>query len=273
MNDKMQSSGSILFLPHGGGPLPLLGDPGHQAMVDFLQSAPKQLIKPSAILLVSAHWEQAIASLTAAAHPQLIYDYYGFADEAYQITYPAPGDPPLTNTISELLQQHSIEHLLDSKRGFDHGLFVPLKIMYPDADIPCVQLSLLKSLDPQDHINLGRALRSLKQHNILIIGSGFSFHNLPAFFRNKGSDKSDREDAQNDAFHDWLNQSCVDATLSEAEREALLINWESAPYARYCHPREEHLLPLHVCYGAALQPARCVFDERVLGKRCSAYMW
>jgi len=269
MNENTQSPGSILFIPHGGGPLPLLGDPGHQTMVDFLQSVPGQLIKPSAIVVISAHWEQAIAGLTASAHPQLIYDYYGFADEAYQITYPAPGNPGLASKISELLQQHAIKHKLDVNRGFDHGLFVPLKIMYPQANIPCLQLSLMEDLDPQDHVDLGRALRCLKQDNILIIGSGFSFHNLPAFFSNE----SRSEDPQNDAFHDWLNQTCVDGDLSEPEREAQLINWAKAPHARYCHPREEHLLPLHVCYGAAMRPARCVFDEQVLGKRSTAYMW
>lgn len=249
--------------------MPLLEDQQHRSLNDFLRKIRASLIKPSAILLISAHWETRIASLTSGSNPQLIYDYNGFPEQTYQIEYPVPGEPQLAQTVHTLLEQHGIESTLDSKRGFDHGMFVPLKIIFPEASIPCVQLSLLKTMDPQSHINMGRALQTLKLQNVLIIGSGFSFHNLPAFFASKG----ENHDPKNDAFHDWLTCACVGNTQSDEEKEENLINWHHAPHARYCHPREEHLLPLHVCIGAATTPGYCVFDDKVLGKRSTAYLW
>ena len=152
-----QQGGRILFIPHGGGPLPLLGDPGHAALVKFLQQAGQNMPRPDAIVVISAHWEQPVATLTSHPAPSIIYDYGGFPEESYAIEYPAPGEPALAQQIAELLQQHHIAHQLDARRGFDHGLFVPLKLMYPAADIPCLQLSLLASLDAAAHIELGRA--------------------------------------------------------------------------------------------------------------------
>jgi aromatic ring-opening dioxygenase catalytic subunit (LigB family) len=157
---------------------------------------------------------------------------------------------------------------IDSRRGFDHGVFIPLKLMYPQADIPSLQLSLLRGLDPAAHIALGKALRELMGENILVVGSGFSFHNLGAFFRPGSSGP----DPANEAFQDWLIEVCA-GPLSQSEREQRLIEWEKAPAARYCHPREEHLLPLHVCQGMAGRPARVVFDGRILGKRGVAFLW
>lgn len=172
----------VLFIPHGAGPLPLLGDASHQGMVDFLEGITPSLGKPSAILVISAHWEAEKATITGGETPPLIYDYDGFPDEAYQIDYPVPGSPKLAEKIYGLLQQNGIDASLDGQRGFDHGVFVPLKIMYPEAAIPCVQLSLIKHLKAESHVNLGKALSALRSENILIIGSGFSFHNLRAFF-------------------------------------------------------------------------------------------
>jgi len=140
--------------------------------------------------------------------------------------------------------------------------------MYPQADIPSLQLSLLHGLNPAAHIALGKALRALMHKNTLVIGSGFSFHNLRAFtWQENGT-----PDPANEAFQDWLVEGCT-APISQGEREKRLIDWEKAPFARYCHPREEHSLPLHVCLGMADKPSKLVFDDQILGKRSVAFLW
>jgi len=265
----IEQTGSVLFIPHGAGPLPLLGDKSHQAMIDFLKRVTSSLAKPSAIVIISAHWEEDDVAITSGENPPLIYDYGGFPDEAYEIQYPTPGNPVLANKIHHLLRESDIEARLDDKRGFDHGLFVPLKIMFPSADIPCVQISLVRTLDPEVHINIGKALAELRKENILIIGSGFSFHNLKAFF----SRSADEPDTKNEAFESWLIDTCTNDDISDIDRETRLINWSDAPFARYCHPREEHLLPLHVCYGISGSVATLVFDGNVADKKASAFMW
>lgn len=263
-----QNQNQIVYFSHGGGPLPILGDPGHQAMVDFMIQLPTLLRRPDFILVISAHWEERAATLLGAQRPPMFYDYYGFPPQAYEINYPAPGSPDYAARISELLENERIPTRIDPQRGFDHGLFIPLKLMYPQADIPCIQLSLLRGLDPEAHLALGKALSGLQDENILVIGSGFSFHNMRAFsWQNIGA-----PDPANDAFQDWLIETCTGA-LSQPEREQRLMEWEKAPSARYCHPREEHLLPLHVCQGMASRPARLIFDDKILGKRGVAFLW
>jgi 4,5-DOPA dioxygenase extradiol len=249
--------------------MPLLGDPGHKNMVAFLKRITPELGKPSAILVISAHWEEAQPTITSAASPSLVYDYYGFPEESYQIKYPAPGDPALAKKIHELLRGNGIDSRMDDRRGFDHGLFVPLKIMYPDARIPSVQLSLVAGLDPEAHIRLGSVLSELRDLDVLIVGSGFSFHNLREFF----SSGQGQPDEKNEAFQQWLIDTCANKGISREERESRLIAWENAPSARYCHPREEHLIPLHVCCGMAGSPADVVFDGEVLGKRALGLLW
>ncbi len=266
MKDKMSP---ILFIPHGGGPLPLLGDPGHQEMISFLKEITSTLAEPSAILVVSAHWEEAEVTITSSDTPALIYDYYGFPDEAYKIDYPAPGNPALAHRIKDLLQRSGINAHLDSQRGFDHGVFIPLKIMYPEAHIPCVQMSLVNSLDPETHIQIGHALSALRKENVLILGSGFSFHNLKAF----ASQHTGTPDSGNEAFERWLIDTCTNTSLSSDERTKRLIHWGDAPSARYCHPREEHLLPLHVCYGVTSALATLVFEGAIIGKKASGFLW
>jgi aromatic ring-opening dioxygenase catalytic subunit (LigB family) len=228
-----QNKAQIVYFSHGGGPLPILGDAGHRAMVVFMRQLPSKLKRPGAILVISAHWEEGVATLLGAQAPGMFYDYYGFPDEAYEITYPASGNPDLADRIAELLKRNHIATHIDLERGFDHGLFIPLKLMYPEADIPALQLSLLQGLDSSAHVSLGIALRGLLHEDILVIGSGFSFHNMRAF--------------------SW--------------------DWQKAPSARYCHPREEHLLPLHVCQGMANREAKVIFDDYILGKRGIAFMW
>jgi len=268
VQNSTESKTQIVYFSHGGGPLPILGDAGHKAMVDFMTRLPSQLNKPDFILVISAHYEETTATLLGAQKPPMFYDYYGFPDQAYEITYPAPGSPEYANRIAGLLKQNNIAAQIDPQRGFDHGLFIPLKLMYPQADIPCLQLSLLRGLDPGAHIALGKALRGFQNGNILVIGSGFSFHNLRAFsWQDIGA-----PDQANEAFQNWLIEGCTGA-MPQPEREQRLIEWEKAPSARYCHPREEHLLPLHVCLGLADKPAKLIFDDQILGKRSVAFLW
>jgi 4,5-DOPA dioxygenase extradiol len=261
---KMQ----VVYFSHGGGPLPILGDPGHKTMIDFMTRLPQQLKRPDLILVVSAHWEERAATLLGAKNPPMFYDYYGFPEESYEIQYPAPGKPDDAKRIAKLLTRNKIASAIDPERGFDHGLFIPLKLMYPAADIPCLQLSLLRGLDPGVHIALGKALRDLQQENILVIGSGFSFHNMNGFLW----DGVPRKNPANDAFQDWLIETCT-GQFSQSEREQRLVEWEKAPNARYCHPREEHLLPVHVCQGLADKQGEVIFDDYILGIRSVGFLW
>lgn len=267
MPDATPQQARIVYLSHGGGPLPLLGDAAHAAMIAFMQRLPAQLPRPDAILVISAHWEEDVVTLQDGATPELLYDYYGFPPESYQIRYPAPGAPALAARVAAALQAQGVHYRTNSTRGFDHGVFVPLKLMYPQADIPVMQMSLLHSLDAEQHLALGRTLQALRHENLLVVGSGFSFHNLRAY--TWGAEHT--PDALNNAFQDWLIQTCQDTDT--ARREAALVAWVEAPGARYCHPRSEHLLPLHVCAGMAQTPARVIFDDAVLGKRCVAFAW
>jgi aromatic ring-opening dioxygenase catalytic subunit (LigB family) len=267
-NVSQTRKGNIIYFSHGGGPLPILGDPSHDKMIAFMKQLPEKINKPDAVIVVSAHWEEALPTIIGNEKPELFYDYYGFPQEAYDLKYPAPGNPKLAQKAEELLKQQGITAKIDNERGFDHGLFIPLKMMYPKADIPMTQISLIRGLNPKSHILLGKALSSLAEENILIIGSGFSFHNMSAFTW----DNSNTPDSQNNAFQDWLMDVCA-GEYSFAEREKMLLEWKTAPNARYCHPREEHLLPLHVCLGIAGKSADVIFDDYILGKRAIALRW
>lgn len=265
----LKNKHNALFISHGGGPMPLLGDESHEEMVACLKKIAANLQKPSAIILASAHWEEKIPTITASQHPNLIYDYHGFPAEAYTIQYPCQGSPSLASSIQEVFTQAGIESKLDAERGFDHGLFVPLKIMFPEADIPCIQVSLVNHLNPNVHINLGKALRSLDLDGLLVIGSGFSFHNMRAFF----STETDETKMMNEAFERCLIETCASQSMSESTREQRLIDWKNAPAAQNCHPREEHLMPLHVCYGLAQTACSAYFELHILNKKTSMYLW
>jgi aromatic ring-opening dioxygenase catalytic subunit (LigB family) len=262
----------VLFLPHGGGPMPLMGDPAHKRLIDFLQTLGARYPRPDAIVIISGHWETAVPSMTADPHPKLLFDYYGFPPETYRYQYPAPGKPELAQQISELVKDGGFDSMLVSERGFDHGMFVPMTLLYPEADIPCVQLSLLKGLNPAEHIRLGECLAPLRAQNIMIIGSGMSFHNLQAVF----AGEQPQYRAASDQFDSWLVSTLGDSGLPRAEQEKALANWQAAPYARFCHPREEHLLPLHVCFGAAkdsAKPAAVLFNEVLMGHKVAGFGW
>jgi 4,5-DOPA dioxygenase extradiol len=260
----------VLYLPHGGGPMPLLDDPAHGELIAFLKGLAGQFARPDAIVLVSAHWEERVPSVYADAAPGMLFDYYGFPPETYRFTYPAPGNPALATRIATLLQEQGLNCKHTEGRGFDHGTFVPMLLVYPDGDIPMVQLSLLEGLDAGAHLRLGKALQQLRRENVAIIGSGMSFHNLRAIF---AGPRPDLQQASS-AFADWLLQTMTDASVTAQERLQALSQWQDAPYATFCHPRAEHLLPLHVCAGAAGGlAATSLFDAPLMGHRVNGFGW
>ncbi len=260
----------IYYLPHGGGPMPLLDDPAHAGLIRFLKALNGKIAKPEAIVLISAHWEEAQPSVYAGDHHSMLFDYYGFPAPTYAYRYPAPGAPALARRIRDLLQAAKLPCALESTRGFDHGTFVPMMLINPEADIPCLQLSLLKGLDAVAHLQLGLALQALRKENVVIIGSGMSFHNLQAVFAGQQPELR----AASDQFHQWLLATVGSAELSAEARLAALANWQQAPYARFCHPRAEHLLPLHVCAAiAGGAPAQVVFDEELMNHKVAGFCW
>ena len=263
----------IIYLPHGAGPLPLLGSAGNgnERLVPFLENLSTTIHQPAAILIISAHWEATQASLTSANQPKMIYDYSGFPQEAYDLQYPVSGHPTLAQEIHALIKKTGIAVELEQNRGLDHGVYVPLKLIYPKAHIPCIQLSLINGLDPAEHIALGKALADLRNKNVLIIGSGMSFHNLSVFFR---PEKDSYQ--KSSTFDQWLTDTCTNDSISALEKEQRLISWSKAPCAQYCHPREEHLLPLHVCFGAASKDtpnAKVIFNDEFMGVKITGLIW
>lgn len=248
------------FLSHGGGPWPwmkdMVGD-SYDQLEAALRDMPRQLgVTPKAVLVVTAHWEGSEFLLSSAARPPMIYDYGGFPPHTYTIQYPAPGAPALAERARALLAGAGFGASLDAQRGLDHGTFSAMYPIYPQADVPIVQLSLRRDLDPLAHIEAGRALAPLRGEGVLIVGSGLSYHNLRAFNASGA--------AASQQFDRWLRETMA---LTPPERSARLVEWERAPAARAAHPREEHLLPLMVALGAAEQEAAalCYHEERFMG--------
>jgi aromatic ring-opening dioxygenase catalytic subunit (LigB family) len=261
----------VLFVPHGGGPMPLLGESNHRELTAFMQAVSADLPRPKAILVITAHWEEDVATISSGPVPGMLYDYYGFPPESYQFNYPAAGNPELAQAIAELLAEQGIASRLDPKRDFDHGTFVPLMLMYPQADIPVVQLSLMNSFNPAAHIALGKALAPLREQGVLILGSGMSFHNMQAFFSANPTTQG-----RSERFDAWLTETLVSESLTTEAQGARMVDWNHAPEARFCHPREEHLLPLHVCFGAgsvASPSAEKVFGGFLFNTKISAFLW
>ncbi|WP_221793610.1 DODA-type extradiol aromatic ring-opening family dioxygenase [Oceanobacter mangrovi] len=247
-----------IFIPHGGGPWPFVdlngrfGEEEMRHLREFLEQYPGTLPqRPKAILVITSHWEAPVVTLGTSANPPMYYDYYNFPEASYHIQWPAPGCPSLAPRVAELLHQAGFATDSDDQRGYDHGTFVPLKVMFPKADIPVLQMSLIRDLDPARHIELGKALEPLRDEGVLIIGSGMSFHNLRKLRQPEAA-------AISQPFDDWLQEIMV---LSPACREKKLLDWVCGPNARIAHPREEHLLPLMVITGAAgTDPGRVVFN-------------
>ena len=257
----------VVYAPHGGGPWPFveLGF-GTKEELEALRSYLVSLASlttepPRALLVVSAHWEEAVPTLMTSAAPPMLYDYFGFPPAAYEVTWPAPGAPWLAPRVEELLHHAGFATARDASRGFDHGTFVPLKVAFPEARVPVLQLSLVAGLRARDHIALGRALAPLRDEGVLVVGSGMSFHNMRAFFERGG-------EAHAEAFDAWLRDAVAQP---RAEREALLEAWTQAPHARFVHPREEHLIPLMVVTGAAGDDRAAIpYNGTFVGLRLSA---
>jgi len=261
-----------IYLPHGGGPWPWMAPAfgltatEKGALTTYLEHLPATLPRrPRAMVVVSAHWEEPLATVTSNPRPPLLYDYGGFPPETYQLTWPAPGDPQLAARVRALLEAAGFPTAADPDRGFDHGTFVPLKLTFPDADIPTIQLSLLEGLDPQRHLALGRALSPLRDDDILLVGSGMSYHNMRDLV---GRAPLEARAAKSAPFDDWLGRvAAADAPARDAE----LARWAEAPGARAAHPREEHLLPLMVIAGAAGDDrGRVAFNDTYGGFHVSA---
>jgi aromatic ring-opening dioxygenase catalytic subunit (LigB family) len=233
--------------------MPVLGS--QPDVADFLKEYPLSIPKPSCVLVVSAHWltEGSIKVTASQKHP-LLFDYGGFPAESYAFKYDAPGSPDVASIICDSLTSAGIPCEKDYSRGWDHGVFVPLMLMYPDASIPVVEMSLNRNLDPKMHIEIGKALAPLRNQGILIVGSGASFHNFAYFFaRDASKQKSGIQHSH--IFQDFLVSTLVSPGKTAEEREELLIKWaSSSPAAREAHPpgQEEHLIPLHVLFGAGM---------------------
>jgi aromatic ring-opening dioxygenase catalytic subunit (LigB family) len=222
-----------------------------------LRDLPAQLpVKPHAVLVISGHWEETEFAVMASPSPSMLYDYSGFLDYLYHIRYDAPGAPQLARHVHSLIQAAGLPTHLDAQRGFDHGTYSLLAVAYPEAAVPVMQVSLQTGYDPAAHLQLGRALAPLRDEGILIIGSGMSYHNFHP--RNPRQDS-----AQFDA---WLRQTL--ANSAPQQRSQRLLEWAHAPAARAAHPREDHLVPLHVAVGAAeAEPAQIVYrQEDYLGR-------
>lgn len=263
-----------VYIPHGGGPCFFMDwDPPHEwdRMATYLRNLPRDIgIKPSAILLISAHWEEQEITVQSTPAPGLLFDYYGFPPHTYELTYPAPGAPELAARTGALLKAGGVDAGEDNTRDFDHGVFIPLKLAYPEADIPIVQLSLRGDLDPAAHLAAGKALAPLRDEGVLMIGSGMSFHNMQVLMSARA--RGGRPMPEMAAFDNWLRDA---ATHPDPERRhRLLAEWEKAPGARFAHPREEHLLPLHVVAGAAgADPGRETLQDIAMGAPVSAYQF
>lgn len=257
-----------IFLPHGGGPWPWVPSMRtmHGAMASYFSGLISGLpTRPTAVLMVSAHWEENAPTVQVSPAPPMLYDYSGFPKETYAVQWPAPGAPDLAGEVESLLAAGGFNARRDGKRGFDHGAFVPMALANPKADMPTLQLSLLGSLDPAQHLAMGRALLPLREQGVLIIGSGMGYHNLPELMRAMRSGKTIEASK---FFDEWLVETL---SADPSSRESGLADWARAPMARASHPREEHLLPLHVCAGAAGEdPVSFPYREVVVGAHLSA---
>ncbi|QEM68526.1 dioxygenase [Geobacter sp. FeAm09] len=230
-----------LFISHGAPTL--LIDPVPTR--DFLATLGADMPRPQGIVCISAHWTTRAPLTTHTAQPDLIYDFGGFPDELYRMTYPAPGNPSLAERVTQLLENRGIETGRDMARGLDHGAWVPLKLMYPHADIPVVQLSVQPHLGPAHHAAIGAALRPLREEGVLILASGSATHNLRDFF-GRALDAPPPQYVKE--FDDWLCRA-----VEADDRDSLLEYRDRGPNALANHPTPEHFLPLFVAMGAGGQ--------------------
>ncbi|KAJ8705797.1 hypothetical protein PYW08_012843 [Mythimna loreyi] len=270
---KMSLIAPAMFVNHGGGPLPLLGDKEHAGLTNFLRDGVQKhlnLKEVKAIILVTAHWEEKVVTISSAEHHDLYFDYYGFPPESYKYRYDAPGDPALAERIHETLKKAGINSKLDPKRGWDHGVFVPMMLINPAANVPIVQVSVLSNQDPEQHYKLGQALYEFRKEGIAILGSGMSYHNMREFMTNRY-----QSSVANEEFDEYLNKVCT-AESEEARKEGL-VSWRQQKGATEAHPMRaaEHFMPLIVIAGAGgSKPGERIFNWDMRGTfRLSAFVW
>lgn len=253
-----------LFVSHGAPTLLLDRVPTHT----FFTGLSKLFARPTAILCISAHWQTPTSRVSGTQRPDTIHDFSGFPEPLYQARYPAPGDPALADRVVAMLHAAGLDASTDPDRGFDHGAWVPLKLAYPDADIPVVQLSLQTPLGPQHHIRVGQVLGPLRDDGVLIIGSGGVTHNLSEF-RGQSIDAAPVDYAR--AFDVWLEEVLIDG-----DTQTLIDYEQQAPSARRNHPTVEHFMPLFVALGAAGADAKAnkLHDSFTYGVfSMAAYAW
>jgi 4,5-DOPA dioxygenase extradiol len=252
-----------LFLSHGS-PMQAI-EPGIAGRA--WQALGHELPRPAAIVIASAHWETSLPMLTGAEKPQTIHDFGGFPRTLYEIRYPAPGAPAVAARALALLKDAGITAGIDGSRGLDHGAWVPLRWMYPQADVPVVQVAVQPDRGTAHHLAVGRALAPLRDEGVLVIGSGHTTHNLREFFvdRRGGGDPAPYARA----FADW-----VSTRLSSGDTDALLAYRTQAPEAVRAHPTDEHFLPLFIAYGAAGEHPRVeTLVEGYEGSALALHSW
>ncbi|KPM39890.1 hypothetical protein AK830_g6662 [Neonectria ditissima] len=279
----MTTVGPVIALSHGGGPMPLLNDPGHKSIISSLKNRVPKLLKlgtpdqPRAIVVVTAHWSTGKPTISSAASHSLYYDYYGFPRETYSLKYPAPGSPAVARELRDALAAEGVSADLDDERGWDHGVFVPLLLINPKADIPVVQVSVLESEDPAAHLRMGKALARLRASNVAIVGSGFaSFHNLGIMRSLTAAGPKQRAEFR--GASDTWNGTLTEATGKSdiAERWEALKGWRKFPYADIMHPPRggEHFMPLLVCAGAATEGEQTrKYTDEFVGVDINTYYW
>jgi 4,5-DOPA dioxygenase extradiol len=257
-----------LFIPHGGGPCFFMNqnapcDPMWQPMEAYLKTIIADLPeRPTAILIVSGHWEEPVFTVHVGDQPDLLFDYHGFPEHTYRLRFDALGAPDVARAAAALLNNAGFPTAENATRGWDHGVFIPLMVALPDADIPVAQLSLRSDLDPAAHIAAGRALAPLRDQGVLIVGSGMSFHNMQV--------RGGQATVPADQWDDALTTAVTDS--DPAARAAAVGGWQALPNAQFAHPREEHLLPLMVALGAGQDDAAVLtFHDHVLGWAISGY--
>lgn len=238
------SSMPTIFISHGGPNIVMSDTPARH----YLESLRDRLPAPKAIVIVSAHFETDGVEVVTDAAPGMIYDFRGFAPELYEMVYPAPGAPDLAAKVFGLLDEAGMAPALREERGYDHGTWTPLKLAFPSADIPVVQVSIDPNRDAAWHYRLGRALAPLREEGVLIIGSGHITHNLKAFFSvmRQGADPDPALASKVTEFTEWFADR-----LAAGDTDSLLAWKARAPYPAENHPTDEHLLPLFFAYGAA----------------------
>jgi aromatic ring-opening dioxygenase catalytic subunit (LigB family) len=262
-----------IYIPHGGGPWHVMDDAfgdaeGYAKLTAYLKEVGRRYVRQAlALLVISAHWEEQVPTVHFGDQPGMLYDYYGFPDFTYTIRWPAPGAPDVAARAEGLLRSGGFSTARENDRGYDHGLFVPLMVACPEADVPVAQVSMVATLDPRTHMAMGEALAPLRDEGVLIVGSGMSYHNLRGLLSG-----DPRIGPVSQRFDDWLAEAV--ALPDPEERGRRLAAWRSAPEAAACHPRSDHLVPLFVAAGAAgADPGRIDYNAVLMGARVSSVLF